>query len=412
MKVLLIASAEICHQPRLIKAGDFFASKGWEVTVFNPVTGLAEASLYQDFKERKNWAYIENDISKKDTRSKINWLLCSIINKLSVFLFSIGIPLLNPYFANKGLVTAKIRGRYDLVIVNLIDNLPFAFKLKKNKKTRAIIYDSQEYFKGQFADELAHKAQISWISKNENKFIGKVDLTTTTTEALREQLVNEYKLMPSKVLRVRNVPSTLPSPPANRTLPENFLNCIWHGFRISISNERGVGLLLDAVSSCDFPVTLTLQGQISSLEYENIQKYIEAKKMHGKIQVRPPADPEKIVQSLCGFDVGLLGEIPTNMNQRLTSSNKLFEFIAAGLMVVGPDLNGIAETFDEYQIGLLYEPGNVADLIDKLRQINATPQLLEECKSNAIRAFAESANWEADYEKVFTLLQDSPFVST
>ena len=72
MKILVISNNELCYNPRLLKAADYFSGKGADVTIYNPITGIASQSLYDQAVKNKGWRIIENDISKRDFSSYIN----------------------------------------------------------------------------------------------------------------------------------------------------------------------------------------------------------------------------------------------------------------------------------------------------------------------------------------------------
>ena len=94
----------------------------------------------------------------------------------------------------------------------------------------------------------------------------------------------------------------------------------------------------------------------------------------------PAANPDKIVESLLQYDIGLAGEIHSEENQMLTSSNKLFEYIYAGLAVIMPDLPGLAETVNEYNVGELYGQGDFSQLAYIIDSINSNRDKLKNFK--------------------------------
>jgi glycosyltransferase involved in cell wall biosynthesis len=72
--------------------------------------------------------------------------------------------------------------------------------------------------------------------------------------------------------------------------------------------------------------------------------------------------------------------------------NKLFEYVAAGVPVLGSDLPAIGGLISGYGIGLLAEPGNPADVAAKLREM-IRPERNEAFRRAARRAAAE-LRWE------------------
>ena len=155
------------------------------------------------------------------------------------------------------------------------------------------------------------------------------------------------------------------------------------------------------MSKCRTPVHLFLQGIISEQNKIRLNELTSNLKISDKVSLVSPASPDKIVESLLIYDVGLAGEIAAEDNQRLTSSNKLFEYIYAGLAVVVPDLPGLAETVLEFKVGKLYEQGNFLQLAELIDNLNMNRVLLRELKEASIIAANNELYWEHDFDEVW-----------
>jgi glycosyltransferase involved in cell wall biosynthesis len=403
MKVLIISINEICYIPRLIKAADYFKSKGASITVFNPVIGFGLPETYKSFKDRKkDWTIIESDISKTTFRSKMKWLCSSLFQKLAAFMWeNFKSEFGSNYVMNKALwrFPVELLKSHDMILINLVNHLPLAATLKKRNPKAVLIYDSQEYFRGQYEND--RPGISSWVNFVEEKYIGLSDVVIATTEVMRKRLIADHNLQrPS--YRLRNLPlkATLVGARPHRK-NENVIHLIWHGFRVYFEGNRGINVMLNAVALCKCNFVFYIQGFVNETEKNKIISFASSKKMTDKIRFVSPADPEEIVQSLVNYDVGLIGEIPNEENQQLTSSNKLFEYIAAGLAVLAPNLPGLAETLDEFTIGLKYPAGDVtqfAQLIDKLA---GDPLLLKQFQENAIMVANKELYWEHDFSPVY-----------
>jgi len=408
LKILILAPNEICYNPRLLKAADYFLDKGCEVTVFNPITGIAKPEVYQHAVLGKKWNLIEYDISKRNLFSLTNWIYASVVNKIISFLWKkFGSTIGFKYYLNKGLIGAgkKPAGDFDFMLINLVDNLPFASMLKQ-KNGAKLIYDSQEYFKGQYAKY--SKPLRDWVVRAESLNIGSVDILIATTTVMLNQLISDYQLKgPS--LRVRNLPSgrMLVKPPntnQNKDTAEP-VRLIWHGMTIYFNNTRGVHILLKAVALCKSNVHLVLQGLITEEQLKIFESYKSELKLQGKVSILPPADPYSIVHSLSKYDIGLIGELAQEDNQMLTSSNKLFDFLNAGLTVIASEMPGLNETINEYQVGFSYPPGNYSKMAEIIDTLAENKTLLHEMKKRALEISAKELFWEKDYNRLWDIMQ-------
>ncbi len=402
-KILLLSHSEICYNARLLKAADFFYSQGWEVTVFNPIVGLASKDTYDDVVKNRPWKVLENDISKRTLKAKVKWLLVSLLHKLVVLTVErFNWDIVQDFYLNKGLILApRFDDNYDVVLVHLIDNLPFATRFKR-KYGAQIIYDSQEYFVGQY--DAFDPKHSKWVKANEKRWINDAAALLTTTEVMRQRLIADYAFKgPS--FRVRNIPTVAQSSliyPASNS--ENGpLKLVWHGMGIFLNNRRGLHILLEAVALCKEAVQLCFQGNINQEQKDILTTFSQKFELGNKLIVKPPAMPDQIIDSLKGFDVGLTGELPEEDNQRLTSSNKLFDYVHAGLAVISANTPGLAETVEEYSVGLLYQPGNAKELSKKIDALAADRKKLNEYKESS-RLAAKELYWESDYAAVIKVL--------
>lgn len=399
-KVLIISPSEICYNPRLFKAGDYWYSKGFEIVIYNSIINSEYKEIYESFKNSRKWTFIENDISKIDFKSTLNWFIISIIHKILNTLWEKLHITVFGYnsILNKGLIFNNLKNyNYDIIIINLVDTLPLASKLKMQNNKTKLIYDSQEYFLGQY--QRFKKSKLEWVKETESKYISKADLILATTNVMCSK-IKETHHPKSPLIRVRNLPNkkTLSFDKKNVS---STLNIIWHGIAIKYKSIRGLHIIIDAVLNCKTDVKLYIQGRITESERVIINNEINYNKNKNRIEIVPPAHPEKIVESIIKYDVGVVGELPMEENQKLTSSNKLFEFIAAGLCTIVPDVIGLTETISEYNTGVIYQPGNSQELSDILDNLNKDRNKLNEYKSNSRLSFKKTTYWEKDYEEVY-----------
>ncbi|MCB9364241.1 MAG: glycosyltransferase [Flavobacteriales bacterium] len=399
--ILFISSYEIVYNPRLIKAADYLFNKGWEITVLTPVIGLVNKTTYNDFIKSRKWNIIEIDISKRSLKSKVKWAYASIYQRIHQFIFEkFNIETKGMQLLNKSLYAYSINQipTVDVVYINLIDNLKFATQLKKNRNCSLLVFDSQEYFTGQYSVDKSFKNK--WVNKIEKQYIKEADIICSTTNAMKDVIEHRYAI--KDVIKLRNLPFTKSLQYSSVLDNSKPLKLIWHGLSINY-NSRGVNIIITALSLVNQPIHLTLQGNINSTQKEIIRNEIERLNIRNKISIIEPAHPDCIVESLLKYDVGVIGELPLEDNQRLTSSNKLFEYIQAGLCVVTSNMPGIVETIDEYHVGEVYDAGNANELAEKLAFLCKNQELLNNYKAASQKA-AEELIWQTDFDHVYIQL--------
>ncbi|HMN24931.1 MAG TPA: hypothetical protein PKE38_10545, partial [Ignavibacteriaceae bacterium] len=163
-------------------------------------------SLIEDYSNR-GIKFICTSFLKNEINGFINWLYVSfihtIIKKLKIYF---DFEVLPEYYLNKYLIKARkiFRRKFSIVSINTVDMLPLACRLKQFENNMILIYDAQEYFKGQYSQLI--KSEYEWVIRNEKKFIYNCDIIITTTDVLKSRLVEEYQIT-KPTFRVRNTPS-------------------------------------------------------------------------------------------------------------------------------------------------------------------------------------------------------------
>jgi glycosyltransferase involved in cell wall biosynthesis len=406
LSALLIASNEICYNPRLLKMADSLLARNVDVSVFSPVVGLAAADLHAECVASRPWHVQTCDISKRSLASRARWLGTSAISRAALA----GWQLVGSHAGfhliwNRCLVGLSWRRRaHDIVVVNLVDNLPIAARIRQRHGS-VLVYDSQELFSGE-ASTLRDPVKARWVSEAERRYIGEADVVMTTTAILAARLGQQFALA-RPALRVRNAP--LEASPAGKAIDEPHadrpVELIWHGFAVHLTG-RGVDLLLDAVARSAAAVRLTLQGRLDDHQRRLIQARCDKLGIVDRVVFAPPAHPERIIESLRPFDIGIIAEPGLDENQRLTSSNKLFEYVHAGLAVVAPALPGLAETVEGEQVGVLYRTADAAALAAAIDRIAGDRNERHALQQQA-RTAAEHLTWANDFGPVWDAVQQA-----
>lgn len=98
---------------------------------------------------------------------------------------------------------------------------------------------------------------------------------------------------------------------------------------------------------------------------------------------------EQVVERIPAFSVGVIPNRPGGLN-RFALSTKLFEYVAVGVPAVCAGLETLRAHFSDDEV-LFFEPGDVADLADKLAWAHDHP---EQMRARAVRA---RSRYESQY---------------
>ena len=158
------------------------------------------------------------------------------------------------------------------------------------------------------------------------------------------------------------------------------------------SRDRGIEQLIAAIP--DVPdATLVLLGY-GSLQAE-LQRIAADPATGGRVRILPAVPPTELLDWIASADVVAMPIQPTTLNHRLTTPNKLFEALAAGVPVVASDLPGMAPIVRETRCGLLVDPTDPAVIAAALRDVLATPpEEMAVWRARSSAAARETYNWE------------------
>jgi glycosyltransferase involved in cell wall biosynthesis len=101
--------------------------------------------------------------------------------------------------------------------------------------------------------------------------------------------------------------------------------------------------------------------RIAGADPAQLRREVEGRGLDN-VEVVEPVAPDRLVEALAGFEVGLVINRPVTQNDELVFPNKLFEYLMAGLAVAAPRLPGLAPVVDGEGIGVTFEPGRPEDL--------------------------------------------------
>ena len=277
----------------------------------------------------------------------------------------------------------------DLVVGHNIDALP-AIARCGGASTRRV-FDCMEYYSemgdGQSAAEGARVRAL------EARLLPEMDLVIASSEPVAEALRTDYQLR--NVVAIHNTPPIQPKLPPRPD--DGKLRLYWRNGTIGLG-QRGLGDILEALAILPEEILLTIQGRPGTRHAELLDR-IRRLGLGQRVIVADPYAPEEAVAEAAQHDIGLCPERDTCRNQRLTVSNKLYDFMMAGLAVIVSDLPGISSVVQTARSGLVFKNGEVRELADAVLQLWNDPDQLRSLQSQARNYAMEVANQEQDMKR-------------
>lgn len=275
--------------------------------------------------------------------------------------------------------------------------LPLAIKLKK--KGKKVIYDSHEDFpqqlRGKFAFPTLVLDLISWITTlYMNYCVRRFDATLSVTPHIIEKL----KKASNQVYQVTNYPivNTKEVISTKEEYMEKPNTLCYVGTVYEFSNQEAT---LEALESVSFPIIYTLLGSISNLYKKKLDEYPFASKVDFISQI-PKSEVYKIYASST-MAVGVFDYLPDFGHKKGTlGSNKMFEYMQAGLPIICSDFDLWKEFVERYYCGICVPPGNSKAIQEAIEYLIAHKEEAYEMGQNGRKAVLEEFNWSTQ-EKIY-----------
>jgi glycosyltransferase involved in cell wall biosynthesis len=258
----------------------------------------------------------------------------------------------------------------------------------------AVVYDSHELW----PDRNGRSEPRWWLIACEYLFVHLAHRTITASPGYAEVMARRYRISPPGV--VRNIPdaSMLPTdlssenggPGAGR---EDRL-ALYVG---ALTTGRGLELSIMALNHID-DVRLRLVGPGRPAYLKELVALADREGVSDRVEFAGAVSADQLIETIREASVGLALIQPICLSYRMSLPNKVFEYVAAGLPVLGTDLPAIGSLVTEHRIGLLAEPGEAKDVAEKLGEMLVPER--NAAFRDAARAAARELNWDREAERL------------
>ncbi|MDA1028840.1 MAG: glycosyltransferase [Bacteroidetes bacterium] len=153
--------------------------------------------------------------------------------------------------------------------------------------------------------------------------------------------------------------------------------------------DRGCEQLVEAM-------TLVDDAHLVFLGFGPIQPKLEAlvaaKMLQSRVHFVPPVGPREVQAALRGATVGVTMLEDTCLNHRFALPNKLFDYIRAGLPILGSNLVEVAQVVQQNTLGRTADPSDHRAIAPVMNEMKRSPDLPIWSKNAS--ALSETFSWE------------------
>lgn len=261
----------------------------------------------------------------------------------------------------------------------------------------ALVYDSHEIFTDAGATSALPGAVRAAIRGRERAWTRAASAVLTVNDSIADVLRGRLGIDVA-VLRNCAVPPSVGLSPLRAAIGVDGRARVvmYHG---SVTVGRGIAPLIESFADHRMDGAHLVVMGYGPLR-PAMQELAERSPARDRIHLLPPVPPGDVTRWVAGADVAAMPIEPTTLNHRLSSPNKLFEAIAAGVPVVGPDFvefRRIVLDSRHGPLGRLHQDHSPASIAGELSGILA----LTEAERLALRARCRAAsdgqwNWERE----------------
>jgi glycosyltransferase involved in cell wall biosynthesis len=291
-----------------------------------------------------------------------------------------------------------------------LSGLPAAVEARR-RHGGAAVYDSHEIFLESGSN--AHRP--AWIrrrfARQEQAWIRDTTALVTVNHALAAELARRYAVPRTVVVHncpPRWTPPRLPDERLRRAigLGAGARIALYHG---AFSPHRGLEQLAEAILQPGMETTHAAYLGYG-VQRPLLDRLVTDPRFGGRVHVVGPVPPDDVVGWVSGADVDVMALQPSTLNHVLSTPNKLFEALAAGVPVVASDFPGLRTVIvddPDGPLGELCDPADPAQVAAAIRRtLDRDPASVADLRARCLRAAHERWNWETESAALIGLYAD------
>lgn len=390
-KILILTSAHLCRNPRVVKEATTLGAAGYDVTVMSISVQQRFERMDRELMRGLPFKRVTIDYAAGTMASRAadfiqrgsTWLarrLCSEFEFESA-------QTLGPATA---LLRFARRFPADLTIVHT--EIPIWAAQYLIRDGRRVAVDVEDWYSEDLLYADRQSRPIELLRSAEEFALRHAAYVSATAQSMADALTRAYGGPPPIVIR-----NSFPLQPRSRadtparTGPPRF---IW--FSQTIGPGRGLELFFAAWARTRHPSEVYLLGdERPGYRQKLLARLPESHR--GLLHFLPLVTPEQLPGRLAEFDLGLALEPRWPLNRNITITNKILQYMNAGLAVVATNTAGQTEVMQAApDCGVLITAHETTDYAARLDALIGDPARLRAAQLASRAAAVREFSWECE----------------
>jgi glycosyltransferase involved in cell wall biosynthesis len=261
----------------------------------------------------------------------------------------------------------------------------------------ALVYDAHELY----GERDGSSPRLgTFVERRIERFLVRHSDRVITTNSSRAEVLKERHGR-GEIEVLQNVPWTVSElTPRDPGFPPDATILLYQGG--IYAEGRGFRQTIDALTTLD-DVHLVIIGFGREADLVRLDEWAAEASVTDRVHVLPPRPFAELVQTAAAANIGLVPITPRTLNEYLGDTNKLFEYLMAGLPVVASDLPEIRRVVMSGQPppGELFDPESSSSISDAVRRVLS--DRYEQRRSEARHLALSTFNWDIEQRRLLAL---------
>jgi glycosyltransferase involved in cell wall biosynthesis len=333
-RILIVTAGPLCRNPRPYKEATALAAAGYAVTVLAPAYTERYEELDRALLRGAGFAKLELNLRVRDPGLRPAAAASRLLTRWARYCARYGLQSAQALGPVTRLTGLALRQPADLTIVHT--EVGFAVGVRLARQGRRIAADFEDWHSRDLLPAARRSRPLRLITALEQTLLRTAAYASTTSEAMAAAL--QAAAGGPRPVVIRNVfplgPCRPPTPAAG---PPAFF---W--FSQTIGPGRMLEAFVAAWNLTVVPGRLCLLGEVSAEYRRKLESRVAAER-RGLLEFLPLVPPHELPALIARHDVGLALEARIPENKDLTASNKIFQYLNAGIPVLATDTAGQQE---------------------------------------------------------------------